>query len=76
MTMTPDNSVNLDWFLKCYKTYGMYFISPAIIRNGEPILITELALAKRGLSVKDASSVQEDEIEIAALGIRGQRKDQ
>jgi hypothetical protein len=76
MTMTPDSSVNLDRFLEDYRTYGMYFISPAIVRNGEPVLITELALAKRGLSVKHAASVQEDDIEISALQLRGQRKDE
>jgi hypothetical protein len=72
MTMTPDSAVNLERFLEMYRTYGMYFILPAIIRNGEPELVTELALAKRGLSVKDATSVQEHEIEMTALRIRGQ----
>jgi hypothetical protein len=72
MTMTPDSSVNLERFLEMYRTYGMYLILPAIIRNGEPDLVTELALAKRGLSVKDATSVQEHEIEMTALRIRGQ----
>ena len=60
LTMTPDSAVNLERFLEMYRAYGMYFILPAIIRNAEPVLVTELALAKRGLSFKDASSVQEN----------------
>ncbi|MGX7742768.1 hypothetical protein [Rhodopseudomonas parapalustris] len=74
MTMTPDSSVNLEQFLRMHRAYGMYFILPAIIRNGKPELITELALAKRGLSIKDAASVREHDVEMLALRIRGQPK--
>lgn len=72
LTMTPDSAVNLKQFLEMYRTYGMYFILPAIVRKDEPVLITELALAKRGLLVRDASSIHENDIEMTALRIRGQ----
>lgn len=70
MTMTPDNSVNLDRFLEAYKATGMYYILPATLQNDEPNFVTELAIAKRGLSVTDASDVRDTDIETLALKLR------
>jgi hypothetical protein len=44
------------------------YLLPAVIKNAEPELTPDLALLKRQLSVKDASNVDENDIESMALG--------
>lgn len=71
MTMTPDTAVNLQRFLDSYQNYGGYYLLPAVMKDGQPVPISELALIKRALAVKDASEVRENDIENIALQMRG-----
>ena len=71
MTMTPDTTVNLQRFLDSYQNFGGYYLLPAVIKDGRPVPISGLAMIKRALTVKDASEVQENDIENVALQIRG-----
>ena len=74
LTMTPESSRNLDMFLEMYEKFGVFFILPGILSaegNGEPELFIDLAILKRGLSVKFAKDVGEHDIEALALRIRG-----
>lgn len=71
MTMTPDTTVNLQRFLDSYKNYGGYYLLPAVMKEGQTAPISELALIKRALTVKDASEVRETDIENIALRMRG-----
>jgi hypothetical protein len=70
MTMTPDSATNLQGFLDAYQQTGAFYLMPAVITNGAPELMRELALVKRHISVKDAASVGGDDIEGMALRMR------
>lgn len=71
MTMTPDDSTNLNLFLEDYGQSRAYFLLPAVLRSGKPKLISDLAIMKCQISVKDASNVGEGDIEAMALRMRG-----
>jgi hypothetical protein len=73
MTMTPDSVTNLQQFLDAYEQSGEFYLLPAVITNGAPELMLDLALLKRRVSVKDAASVGEHDIETMALRRRGCR---
>jgi hypothetical protein len=70
MTMTPDSGANLEGFLDAYEQSGSFYLLPAVIGDGVPEPMPELALAKRHISVKDAASIGEHDIEAMALRIR------
>jgi hypothetical protein len=67
MTMTPDSATNLERFLEFYRQFGEFYLLPAIITSGVPTVIQELALLKRQISVKDAASVGDHDIEAMAV---------
>lgn len=68
-TMHAESDVNLSRFLDIYSRSRAYLLLPAILKGGaEPELIPELAIVKRGLSVKNASEVNEHDVEAMALG--------
>lgn len=72
LTMTPDNSTNLERFLESYRHFGAFYILPALFGNsGAPELVFDLAILKRDLTVKLAANVGEHDIESIALRIRG-----
>ena len=71
MTMTPDTTENLQRFLDGYRNHGGYYLLPAVMKDGQPAPISELAIVKRALTVKAASEVRENDIENIALRIRG-----
>lgn len=72
LVMEPDNSVNLDNFLKLYYRFGAFFILPAFLSNvGQPELAFDLAILKRDLTIKVAENIDEYDIEAMALGPRG-----
>jgi hypothetical protein len=62
-TMTPDSAMNLERFLEFYRQVGEFYLLPAVITNGVPTVIQELALLKRQISVKDAANVSDQDIE-------------
>ena len=74
MTMTPDSSRNLEMFLELYDKFGVFFLMPAILPpdgDHEPELFTDLAILKRGITIRSAKDVGEHDIESLALRIRG-----
>src|SRR5258708_23114918 len=47
MTMTPDSATNLEGFLDAYERSGEFYLLPAVIRNGEPELMHDVASLSR-----------------------------
>lgn len=67
-TMYAESDVNLTRFLEAYVRAGAYALLPAIWKGtGEPELLSDLAILKRKLSVKAASEIAPNDIEIIAL---------
>jgi hypothetical protein len=67
MTMTPDSPTNLQRFLDAFHQFGAFCIMPAVIVNGVPDMMKDVAILKRAISVKDAANVGEHDIEAMAL---------
>lgn len=67
-TMEAESDVNLAHFLEAYGRIGSYALIPAIWKGrGEPQLLLEMAILKRKLSVKTASEIGHNDIEVLAL---------
>ncbi len=73
MTMTPESPANLQHFLEAYEQFGRFLIMPAVIVNGSLETMTELAILKRAISVKEAENVSEQDLETMALQLRKRR---
>ena len=73
MTMTPESPANLERFLAAYEQAGAFCIMPAVIVNGTPEMLSEVAIVKRKISVKDAASVGKRNLEIMAIRPRKSR---
>ena len=72
LTMEPNDSVNLERFLKHYRQIRAFLLMPGVLATSQkPELVRNLALLKRNLSVKEAASVGEHDMEAIALRIRG-----
>jgi len=68
MVMEPSNSTNLDRFLSSYRKIGVFYLMPAFGDGADmPTLATELALAKRELTIKSAEDIGENDIEYVPL---------
>jgi hypothetical protein len=67
ITMTANSKQNLQRFLDAYYQFGEFYLLPAVITDGVPEVIGQLALLKRHISVKDAASVGDRDIEIMAI---------
>jgi hypothetical protein len=70
MTMTPKTDANLERFLAAYREFGTFLLMPAVVVNGIPQPIRDLAIIKRHISVKDAAAVGDHDMEIMALRSR------
>lgn len=70
MTMTPESGINLQRFLDAYDEFREFYVMPAVLVNGVPEVMQDLAVLKRHISVKDAKAVGEHDIEMMALGNR------
>jgi len=68
MTMEASSEGNLNRFLTEYQHVGAYFLTPAIMVNGKPELLPDLAILKRVLVVRKASEIGEHDPEAIALG--------
>jgi len=76
MTMTPQDSSNLDRFLTGYGSAGTYYLLPAALPIAAtaapaPEFFFDLAIRKRELTVKSAAEVTENDIESISLRLRG-----
>ena len=72
-TMHAQSDVNLVRFLEAYNRAGNYALLPAVWKGkGEPELLSDLAILKRKLSVKAASAIGDNDIEVMALRARDQ----
>lgn len=68
-TMTVDNHDNLEMFLEERSEWGYYFLVPAIITpKGQPEFVTDLAIAKSKLNIRDAWEIGMHDID--AMGVR------
>jgi hypothetical protein len=68
-TMHAESDVNLAHFLDAYGRAGCYFLLPAIWKGtGKPEFLRDVAILKRKLSVKEASEIGQNDIELIALG--------
>jgi hypothetical protein len=74
MTMTPESPANLERFLAAYEQGGAFCIMPAVIVSGTPPeMLSEVAILKRKISVKDAACIGERDLEIMAIRPRKPR---
>jgi hypothetical protein len=67
ITMTPDSDQNLKLFLDAYQEVGEFYLLPAVLVNSVPELMPELTILKRNISIKDAASIGERDIEAMEL---------
>ena len=67
-TMHAESDANLSRFLQAFNRARAYLLHPAILKNGSPEFLTELAILKRKLSVKVPSEVNQHDPEVMALG--------
>lgn len=68
MTMTPEDSLNLERFLRWREQAGLYYLMPAVLTDtGQPELLRDLAILKRQVSVREATDIGENEVESIAL---------
>ena len=70
MTMEPNDSGNLNMFLAGFERCGAFYLLPAV-GMAAPEFFFNLAIMKRGLSVKSAADVIDHEIEALAVRMRG-----
>jgi hypothetical protein len=74
-TMTPSDSVNLDRFLRSFAHFGTFLLMPAIFSDGQQLqFLPDLAIRKRSISVKKAAEVQDNDLEVLALGSRRHKR--
>ncbi|OUS37254.1 hypothetical protein A9Q94_06535 [Rhodobacterales bacterium 56_14_T64] len=67
-TMKPSNSTNLDGFLELYHRIGAFYLIPAVMSSsGNPEMLTDLAILKRGLVVRDAWQVGRHDEDVIAV---------
>lgn len=67
-TMRAESEVNLSRFLEAYGRAGCYSLLPAVWKGeGQPRFLLDLAILKRKLSVKTASEIGDNDIEMIAL---------
>lgn len=69
MTMEPSDSVNLDRFLQRYAKNSQYLICPAILKSADkpPEFLTNLAIQKTVLRVREAKDIGDNDMDSAAL---------
>ncbi|MBB3411917.1 hypothetical protein FHT87_005884 [Rhizobium sp. BK316] len=68
MTMTPENSTNLETFLSLYNMWGHYYLTAASVgSSGVPELRVDLAIVKNKFYVRDAWTVGEHDIDAMAI---------
>ena len=65
--MEPETDINLSRFLVDYAHAGEYLLMPAILTDGQPTPIPEVAIVKRNLAVRTAAEITPTEIEYIAL---------
>jgi hypothetical protein len=67
-TMEAESNANLSHFLRNYADASAFLLAPAIwTGKGQPEILTNLAILKRGLSVRLASDICDTDIEAMAL---------
>lgn len=67
-TMKAASDANLSRFLGAYKRVGAYLLLPAILKDGQPELLFEMAIMKKKLVVRSATEVGKNDLEVMALG--------
>ncbi len=68
MTMTPENSINLERFINSYNHFGAFYIMPAFsVGSGAPELAFDLSILKHDITIKNASDISQNDYEFMAL---------
>jgi len=68
MTMTPENSINLERFINSYNHFGAFYIMPAfLVGSGAPDLAFDLSILKKDITIKNASDISKNDYEFTAL---------
>lgn len=73
--MEPADNTNLETFLSKHRAADCFMLAPAILSAGQPDILTDLVILKRGINVVDAADVTEHDIENVALEMIAQRGD-
>ena len=68
LIMTPENDFNLERFLKSYSQFKAFYLLPAfLIPSGPPKMVFDLSILKLKLTIKNASDIGEQDLEVMAL---------
>lgn len=67
-TMEASSDANLQRFLAAYQRAGTYLLLPAVLKDGQPELLFEMAILKRKLVVRSAADIGKNDLEVVALG--------
>jgi hypothetical protein len=68
LTMEAVTDIHLSRFLETYRKFGAYYLVPAVqTASGEPDILSDMAILKRQLSVKDAANISDNEFEAILL---------
>ena len=65
--MTPDTPANLGQFIAAVELSSAFYLLPAVMVNGVPEMIRDLAILKHRFHVKNAADVGAQEVEMIAL---------
>lgn len=73
LTMEALTDAHLSRFLDTYGKFRAYYLAPAVLTaSGEPDILSDTAVLKRKLSVKDAANISDNELEAILLpSLRG-----
>lgn len=63
----PPDDANLERFITARDAAGAYFLAPAVLIDGTPQVMTDLAILKRYLPVVAAADVGRNDVEWTAL---------
>ena len=67
MTVPADEIVNLERFLRSYRQSECFLFAPCILQGESAEPIMEIAILKKGLSIREARDIGPDEVEAMAL---------
>ncbi|TWO71561.1 tetratricopeptide repeat protein [Caenimonas sedimenti] len=68
MRVPAKTAVHLDAFAQAYEEAQECFLAPVVLRDGQPHLLMDVAILKRGLSIRNADDVGDHDVEFMAVG--------
>jgi hypothetical protein len=68
LTMEATTDANLRRFLETYNKFRAFYLVPAVVSpSGEPDILSDVAILKRKLTVKEAADITDNEFEAILL---------